>query len=208
MALSKAIFPFLIFQDKIRISDIVFLRAWTNVEAKKLYNPVTSLLHRREEGQLESDWQGMKTVAELRRERGLSIPVNTDSLYKPIERQPQKFAPLKIPRSLEAALPFRSKSKDMKKRKTKTLEAKRQVVLEPEEKKIYTLMQRVTAIKNAKEKARKEKANERRQLSLKRKAKEMESLEEYRKTQKKKHYRNMGQQEAKAAKMKEKAAYE
>ena len=33
------------FEDKILMSDIVFLRAWYNILPRMYYNPVTSLLH-------------------------------------------------------------------------------------------------------------------------------------------------------------------
>lgn len=59
------------------MSDIVFLRAWTQVEVPKFYNPLTNALQPHDE-----TWKGMKTVAELRRESNLQIPVNKDSLYK------------------------------------------------------------------------------------------------------------------------------
>lgn len=62
------------FEDKILMSDIVFLRTWYPVHPQKYYNPVTSLL--------DSDWKGMKTVFELRKEKNLKIPLNKDSLYK------------------------------------------------------------------------------------------------------------------------------
>ena len=61
------------------MSDIVFLRAWTQVEAPCFYNPLTTALQPR-----NKTWQGMKTMAELRREHNLPIPVNKDSLYKVI----------------------------------------------------------------------------------------------------------------------------
>ena len=65
------------FEDKILMSDVVFLRAWIKVTVPKFYNPVCTLL------QSSADtWQGMKTVAELRREKSVPIPVNKDSLYK------------------------------------------------------------------------------------------------------------------------------
>ena len=65
------------FEDKILMSDIVFLRAWVNVDIPRFFNPVTTLL------QLHgSVWRGMKTVAELRKEKGLSIPANKNSIYK------------------------------------------------------------------------------------------------------------------------------
>ena len=62
------------FEDKILMSDIVFLRTWYPVHPQKYYNPVTSLL--------DSEWQGMKTVFELRKERNEKIPLKKDSLYK------------------------------------------------------------------------------------------------------------------------------
>ena len=65
------------FEDKIKMSDIVFLRAWTQVEVPNFYNPLTTALQPRDQ-----TWQGMKTVAELRREHNLPTPVNKDSLYK------------------------------------------------------------------------------------------------------------------------------
>ena len=65
------------FEDKILMSDIVFLRAWTKVDIPKFFNPVTTLLQAK-----DSEWKGMKTVRELRKLQKLSIPVNSDSLYK------------------------------------------------------------------------------------------------------------------------------
>lgn len=59
------------------MSDIVFLRAWTKVEVPCFYNPLTTALQRRDQ-----PWEGMKTVAELRRDQNLPVPVNKDSLYK------------------------------------------------------------------------------------------------------------------------------
>lgn len=65
------------FEDKILMSDIVFLRAWTQVEVPQFYNPLTTALQPRDQ-----TWKGMRTVAELRREHNLPIPVNKDSFYK------------------------------------------------------------------------------------------------------------------------------
>ena len=62
------------FEDKILMSDIVFLRSWYPVHPQKFYNPVTSLL--------DKDWKGMKTVFDIRKEKQISIPLNKDSLYK------------------------------------------------------------------------------------------------------------------------------
>jgi hypothetical protein len=48
------------------------------VEVPKLYNPLTSLLLPAEQKNL---WQGMKTVGQLKRERGIRSDPATDSLY-------------------------------------------------------------------------------------------------------------------------------
>lgn len=65
------------FEDKILMSDIVFLRAWTQVEIPQFYNPVATSLQPR-----DLSWRGMKTTAELRRENSVPIPYNKDSVYK------------------------------------------------------------------------------------------------------------------------------
>lgn len=67
------------------MSDIVFLRAWTQVDVPQFYNPLTTALQPR-----DKTWQGMKTVAELRREKNIPVPVSKDSLYKVIN-EPLRF---------------------------------------------------------------------------------------------------------------------
>ena len=131
----------------------------------------------------------MKTVAQLRRERNLGAPVNRDSLYTQIDRPKQRlFNPLQIPKKLEAALPYRSKPKQEKKKKTLQLAQKRAVVLEPMEKKARTLLQMLGTIKNNKlaiQKASKLKKNEEREK--KRKIEEAWRAE-LKKAEKKKRY--------------------
>ena len=78
----------------------------------------------------------MRTVGQMRKEMGLKPPVQKDSLYKPIERPIKKFNPLKIPRSLEKNLPFKSRPKFLAKMKKNPLLMKKGVVLEPEEKRL------------------------------------------------------------------------
>ena len=92
----------------------------------------------------------MRTVAQLRRERNLGAPVNRDSLYKTIERPKRVFNPLQIPKKLQAALPYKSKPKIEQPKKRKSFEQKRAVVLEPLEKKAYTLVQQLNTIRNQK----------------------------------------------------------
>jgi ribosome biogenesis protein BMS1 len=63
---------------------------------------------------------------------------------------------LQVPKALIKSLPFASKPKDAKKRTKPTYIAKRAVVMEPEERKLHTLMQRVSTIRNDKAEKRKE----------------------------------------------------
>ena len=111
------------FEDKILLSDIVFCRTWVPVEVKNYYNPVTSLLCK--DGL--DGWRAMKPKSVLHVETETPIEVNPDSSYKPIERKERKFNKLFIPKSIESALPFASKPKDEKKRKTKSYASKRAV---------------------------------------------------------------------------------
>lgn len=74
------------FEDKVLMSDIVFLRAWYPVKPQKYYNPVTSLLLKDKE-----NWKGMRSVAQIRIDSNLNAPNNPDSHYKPIERKEKVF---------------------------------------------------------------------------------------------------------------------
>ncbi|KAJ3400074.1 Glycoside hydrolase 2 (Mannanase, beta-galactosidase), partial [Chytridiales sp. JEL 0842] len=134
------------------MSDIIFLRAWYPVKPKKFYNPVSSLLLADKE-----KWVRLRTTGQIRREEGLKGNFNPDSLYKEIERKPRKFNPLKIPKSLQANLPFASKPKQLSKQKKPGLLQRRAVLLEPHEKKVYSLLQAVNTLKREKERKQKEK---------------------------------------------------
>ncbi|KAI0488248.1 hypothetical protein KFK09_028075 [Dendrobium nobile] len=151
------------FEDRILMSDIVFLRAWTQVDIPCFFNPVTTSLQSRDQ-----PWTGMKTVAELRRENNIPVPYNKDSSYKPIERRPRKFNPLVIPQKLQADLPFASKPKNKPAQKRPLLEKRRAVVMEPHERKVHAIIQHLKLIKN--EKMRK------RQLKEQEKKKEYEAV--------------------------------
>ncbi|KAL3655679.1 Glycoside hydrolase 2 (Mannanase, beta-galactosidase) [Castilleja foliolosa] len=155
------------FEDKIKKGDIIFLRAWSQVVVPKFYNPLTTALQPR-----DKTWQGMKTFAELRREQNLPVPVNKDSLYKPIERKPRKFNPLVVSKSLQAALPFASKPKDTPSRRRPLLENKRAEVREPYEQKVHALVQHYQLIRNEKMKKRKLKEDAKRKVREVERAKE------------------------------------
>ncbi|CAO3647384.1 unnamed protein product [Cunninghamella echinulata] len=184
------------FEDKLLMSDIVFLRAWYPVKPRKFYNPVTSLLL-----SSKSEWKGMRLTGEVRRELGAHAPQNIDSIYKPIERKTRRFNTLKIPKSLQAGLPFASKPKIPKAASKKSYLAKRAVILEPEEKKIYTLMQQLNTLRNEKNLKRKQKDAERRENNERKKAKIAEMDDIKNKERRKDYFRK----ESKAAKAKAKA---
>ncbi|KAL7684327.1 putative ribosome biogenesis protein Bms1/Tsr1 [Plasmopara halstedii] len=184
------------FEDKILKSDLVFCRTWVPVDPKQLYNPVTSLLTNIK-GSQKSTLGLMKTTYELRKELKLAVPVNPDSLYKPIVRTERQFAALKIPKKLQANLPFASKPKeDKKKGTTKGYLASRTVVLEPEEKKKYTFMLRVNTMRRDREATRKERQSKRNAENLKRKQREEKEFEGVHKAEKKAKYRAEGKEAA------------
>ncbi|CAJ0908873.1 9923_t:CDS:10 [Entrophospora sp. SA101] len=117
------------FEDKILMSDIIFLRAWYPIKPKKFYNPVTSLLL-----SSKKDWQGMRLSGVVRHELNMPTPHKSDSDYRSIERKTRRFNPLHIPKSLQAELPFESKPKLLKKQSKQSYMQKRVVVMEPKEK--------------------------------------------------------------------------
>ncbi|XP_017087677.2 ribosome biogenesis protein BMS1 homolog [Drosophila bipectinata] len=96
------------FEDKILLSDIVFCRTWFRVEVPRFYAPVTSLLLPLDQ---KSQWQGMKTLGQLKRERDVQNAAQPDSMYTTIVRKEKIFRPLNIPKALQRALPYKDKPK-------------------------------------------------------------------------------------------------
>lgn len=178
------------FEDKILMSDVVFLRAWTKVDIPKFFNPVTTLLQAK-----NAQWKGMKTVGELRRLQNLPVPVKQDSLYKKIERKPRHFNTLKIPASLQEALPFKSKPKVQKKRKTPLLESKRAVLMEPHERHVATLVNQLSLIRNEKAKKRKLEQDKKRKVYVLKQAAQEEMSKKRKREEAKDRYRERAQQE-------------
>jgi ribosome biogenesis protein BMS1 len=191
------------FEDRVLMSDIVFLRAWVPVQPRQLYNPVASLV---------GEWDGgMRTVAELRRAHALPIPSQGDSVYRPIVREERVFRPLKIPASLQAKLPFKSKPKldkakaaasGKRHRSQRGEVAERRAVVHsnPDERKLYTLIQQLNTVRQDKEQKRKQ-ANrarlEQRNVKL---AKEKKMFEPINKANKKREMRIRGMKEGARAK--------
>lgn len=153
------------FEDKVLMSDIVFLRAWYPVRPHRFYNPVTELLDRKKEdnGAADNSWEGMRLTGVVRAAQNLPTPKDKDSAYRPIERQERHFNPLRVPRKLQADLPFKSQITRMAPVKKKGYVAKRAVVVGGEEKVARRLMQQIGALRKEKVEKRRAKQEERRQ---------------------------------------------
>ncbi|KZT51500.1 DUF663-domain-containing protein [Calocera cornea HHB12733] len=175
------------FEDKVLMSDIIFLRAWYSIQPRKFYNPVTSLLLADKE-----KWVGMRLTGQVRREEGLKTPLRVNSTYKPVVRAPRRFNPMKVPRKLQAALPYASKPREMKPQKRPTYMQKRAVVMEPEEKKAVALLQQIRALQKDQVARRKEKQAERRAEHRAKVEKTEERKEEKRKVERKEQMRQAG----------------
>ncbi|KAI9741518.1 MAG: Glycoside hydrolase 2 (Mannanase, beta-galactosidase) [Claussenomyces sp. TS43310] len=134
------------FEDKVLMSDIVFLRAWYPVRPHRFYNLVTNLI----------GWDGMRLTGQVRAAENLSTPSLKNSAYKPIERPTRHFNPLRVPRALAAELPFKSQIVQMKKQSKPTYMQKRAVLVGGEEKKARDLMQKIMTIRNEKVAKRRE----------------------------------------------------
>lgn len=183
----------MLFTDVLRLfsdangTDIVFLRAWYSIQPRKFYNPVTSLLLSD-----KGHWTGMRLTGQVRRDEGLKTPLNVNSTYKPVERQPRRFNTLKVPRKLQAALPYASKPKLMNPQSKQTYLQKRAVVMEPEEKKAVALLQQIRALRKDQVARRKSKQNERKDVHRKKVEKEEARKSEKDKEKRKEYMRAAG----------------
>lgn len=161
------------FEDKILMSDIVFLRAWYPVKPHRFYNPVTNLLDALPSSAANSDaqtdaatgegWQAMRLTGQVRASLNLPTPQQKDSRYKPIERPARHFNPLRVPRAVATNLPFKSQITTQKPRAAPTYLQKRAVVLGGEEKKARDLMQKLMTVRREKAEKRARKQEERRE---------------------------------------------
>lgn len=178
------------FEDRILASDIIFVPTWYPVEVPRYYNPVTTLLSHDKEA-----WSGMRTVGQIRKDMGIKPPVKKDSMYKPIERPVKKFNPLKIPRSLEKSLPFKSRPKYLAKMKKNPLLMKKAVVLEPEEKRAHTLMRQLMTLHKEKAKKQRVKHSADVQKYKEKKRKELEKQQQNTRLLRKRFYQELGAME-------------
>lgn len=175
------------FEDKVLMSDIIFLRAWYPIKPHKFYNPVTNLLETADRENQNEGWQGMRLTGEVRREQGLPTPLQKNSAYRPIERPTRHFNPLRVPRQLAADLPFKSQIMQMKPQKQPTYLQKRAVILGGEEKKARDLMQKIMTLR--KEKVAKRKvAQEERKKGYRKKVAENEAKKSQREKRERDEY--------------------
>ena len=195
------------FEDKILMSDIVTCRLWVPVEVKEFYNPQLSLLSNvvtttnniATASSATTTTTGlMRTVAEMRRAEQVPIPVNKDSLYKPIVRVAREFQKMKVPAKLQEQLPFKSKPKlaVAKKGKNATYMSRRAVVLEPEDRNKRAAVQMLATIAADKITKRKVAQTERSKVKEKAKAKTAEKFADIHQAEKKRKYRDEGKDKA------------
>lgn len=157
------------FEDKVLMSDIVFLRAWYPVKPHKFYNPVTNLLENipsdptPESAEVDPGWKGMRLTGQVRADANIPTPSQPNSAYRPIDRPTRHFNPLRVPRALAADLPFKSQITQMAPQRKQTYLQKRAVVLGGEEKRARNLMQQLMTIRNEKVAKRRAKQEERRE---------------------------------------------
>lgn len=171
------------FEDKILMSDTVFLKTWYPVKVKKFYNPVTSLLLRD-----HTEWKGMRLTGAVRAEQNIPTPLQADSAYHKIERQERKFNELKVPKALKAQLPFKDQVVEKKTRKNPTYMERRAVVLTPEEKRARDLLAKIEAVKKEKEDKRKSQKDVKFKEKLKQAAKKEEFKKEKERERKKSYF--------------------
>ncbi|KIX06382.1 uncharacterized protein Z518_04358 [Rhinocladiella mackenziei CBS 650.93] len=193
------------FEDKLLMSDIVFLRAWFPVRPHRFYNPVTNLLDAPPSGSGDvvdgegrgvddgsSGWQAMRLTGAVRAAMGIPTPLVKDSAYRKVERPTRHFNPLRVPRALAADLPFKSQITQQKARKAPTYLQKRAVVLGGEEKKARDLMQKLQTLRNEKAEKRAKKQEERRAGYRKKVAENLEKREEREKRERDEFWRREG----------------
>jgi ribosome biogenesis protein BMS1 len=170
------------FEDKILMSDIVFLRAWYPVRPHRFYNPVTNLI----------GWEGMRLTGEIRRDEGIPTPQQKNSQYKPVERATRHFNPLRVPRALAAELPYKSQIVQTKPQSKQTYMQKRAVVVGGEEKKARDLMQKIMTLRNEKVAKRRAAKEEKRKEYRKKVEENAEKRGEREKKEKQEYWRKEG----------------
>jgi len=135
----------------------------------------------------------MRLTGQVRHDEAVKPPLNLDSTYKAIQRPIRRFNTLKIPKGLQASLPYASKPKAMSPQHRQTYLQKRAVVLEPEERKKLAMLQQIRALRKDQLAKRKEKKEARRAVHQKQMAKMAAEKGEKVKEKRKEYMRAAGQ---------------
>jgi ribosome biogenesis protein BMS1 len=112
----------------------------------------------------------MRTTGQIRFEENIKLQQNKDSYYNPIERPTRRFNKLKIPKSIQAELPFASKPKLFKKRSNESYVTRRAVIQDESERKVTDLIKQINTIRNEKKLKAKAKSIEKRAEYIKKKS--------------------------------------
>ena len=134
----------------------------------------------------------MRLTGAVRLSTGLKTPLNANSTYKPVARPARRFNVLKVPKKLQAALPYASKPKLMKPQHRETYMQKRAVVMEPEEKRAVALLQQARALRRDQVQRRKAKQGERKEKHRKEVEREERRKGEKDKEKRKEYMREAG----------------
>jgi len=172
------------FEDKIKKSDVIFLKQWTQVQLIQFYNPIIDYDNKSR--------KLLRNMFQLRKDNNIELKQNVDSEYKEIVREEQVFPDLVISKNLEKNLPFKTKSKNIKDLNDETFHLKKlglpykkpiKSYLTSNEKNVYSLIQRLQTLKNIKEKNLK-KGEENYQNKLKKEEEKKEQLRKKRRREK------------------------
>jgi len=174
------------FEDKILLSDIVFLRSWYAIKPHRFYNPVTNLV----------GWRRMQLTGEIRRSLGQRAPQNRNSQYRSVERQTRHFNPVRVPRNLAASLPYKSQIVQIRPQRRETYMQKRAVVLAGQEKNERALISMLATIKKDKEAKRAAKKAETREKFKRKMAESEEKRQERQQRESKEFWRKEGRKRA------------
>jgi len=163
------------FEDKILLSDIVFVKTWYKIEIPKYYAPVTNILDKNIDGE-KYVWKGMRTTAQIKRDANIRHAANEDSLYRPVHRETKVFQPMKVPKKLQQALPYHLKPKlaEIKVDPTKDRVA---VVLDHKERKINNAFKMLRTLHGDKmDKLEQDKIKRRREFLEKKRSEELRKM--------------------------------
>jgi len=175
------------FEDRILMSDLVVCKCWVRVEPRQFFHPVVDA----------PEWRPARLIGELRAAAGVPVPDSADSHYgKQLVRPARKFNPLKIPRQLQAALPYKSKPKQETKRRKNPIRQKAAIVPTEKEHAINSLLVRLHTVQKEKRRVRLAAGAKKKVIKEKRNQFIQDKREAYTAENKKKRYIKEGNQES------------